>query len=442
MTANLGNHAIVVGAGMGGLAAAAALAPSFTRVTILDRSSLTADIAVRLGAGQGAHTHQLLKGGEDALERLLPGFTAALQQAGGVDLRMGLDIKFLDFGGVLPDHDAGFSVTALSRPAYEALLRGRVAALPNVTIRDETPVKRFIIEAGRCTGLELETADVLSADLVADATGMTGPLAQQLAEDGHARFETENIRINVAYTTGRFAMPPEYRGEKKGFFVLPGPPSTGFGLLLPIENNEWILSLGARGANPVPRDLPGFLANAKGFPASDIYDRIRNAELRSDLRTFRKTFVTRRRFDTSAAWPARLIPIGDTFSSVNPTYGQGMTVAALQADTLANLLAAQPPLDSLASAYLPAAFEISDRAWGLAINSDYVYAETEGERPPNFPVARAMASVLRKLCETDPDFITFRYRLGHMLDTNETLRSGPLAMRFFAALQGAMAPQN
>lgn len=440
MAERTGQHAIVVGAGMGGLAAAAALAPHFARVTLLDRDRLPDDASVRMGVGQGAHTHQLIKGGEEALERLLPGFTKSLQAAGGVDLRMGLDIKFLDFGGVLPDEDCGFSVTALSRPVYEKLLRDAVAALPGVTIRDETPVRRFTIEAGACTGVELETGETLAADLVVDATGMNGPLAQQLADDGHAAFETESVKINVAYTTGRFAQPPEYRGEKKGFFVLPGPPSSSFGLLLPIENNQWILSLGARGPNAVPRDLDGFLANAKSYPTPDIYDRIRNAELKSDLRTFRKTFVTRRRFDKSTSWPSRLIPIGDAFSSVNPTYGQGMSVAALQADMLSNLLAKHSDLDTLAAAYLPSAFEISDRAWGLAINSDYVYDETEGERPHNFAVSRAIAGVLRKLCDTDPEFVVFRYRLGHMLETNDALRSGALAIKFFTALQGAMAP--
>jgi len=48
-------------------------------------------------------------------------------------------VKVYDFGGWMEDCDAGFSVTSLSRPAYESVLRNRVAALPNITLRGETP---------------------------------------------------------------------------------------------------------------------------------------------------------------------------------------------------------------------------------------------------------------------------------------------------------------
>ena len=65
-----GSRAIVVGAGIGGLAAAAALSQHMSDVLVIDRDILLHDNAARLGVGQGAHTHQLLKAGELALERL------------------------------------------------------------------------------------------------------------------------------------------------------------------------------------------------------------------------------------------------------------------------------------------------------------------------------------------------------------------------------------
>ncbi len=435
-------HALVVGAGIGGLAAAAALARHAARVTVLDRDALPDQPAARPGVGQGAHIHQLLKGGEDSLERLLPGFSAALRAAGAVPMRCGLDIDFLDFGGPLPPVDAGFDVASLSRPAYEKVLRDCVAVLPNVTIRDAAAARRLVVEDGVCTGVELDDGSLLQADLVVDATGLTAPLADQLAADGHAEFETENIRINVAYTTGRFAKPEKWRGEKRGFFFLPAAPNTRFGLLLPVENEEWIVALGGRGANTPPRDLAGFLDYAAQSDAPGIHERLKQAELLAPLRTYRKAFATRRRFDRAAKWPARLVSLGDAMSSINPTYGQGMSVAALQADLLEQKLAQGATMGDLAAAFLPEAFAISDRAWSLAINSDYAYPETEGQRPENFAMSRNIAAVLRRLCQTEPDFAIFRYRLAHMLETPNALRDGPLAIRFFTALQGSMAPDN
>jgi 2-polyprenyl-6-methoxyphenol hydroxylase-like FAD-dependent oxidoreductase len=434
-----GSKAIVVGAGIGGLAAAAALSQHMSDVLVIDRDILLHDNAARLGVGQGAHTHQLLKAGELALERLLPGITDNFVAAGAVQMTVGRDVKVYDFGGWMDDCDAGFTVTSLSRPAYEGVLRRRVVALENVRFHSETPVRRFVVEDGHCTGVQLEDGAILAADLVVDSTGLTAPLLHQLQEEGHAEFPTEEIRINVAYTTGRFRRPEKWRDDQIGYFVLPSPPDTHFGLMLPIEDGQWILSLGARGGAVPPRDLQAFKEYAKGLVEPHVYERIKDAEVVGELRTFRKPTATRHRIWEATKWPQRLIPIGDAMSSVNPTYGQGMTVAACEADALETLLAGQTPLDDLVKAYLAIAGEISGRAWSLSTNSDYVYPETEGERPANFAMSRALAATLRKLADEDMEFRHLRYRLVHMLETADALRSGPLAVRFFTALQGSMA---
>jgi len=434
-----GSTAIVVGAGIGGLAAAAALSRHVKEVVVVDRDALPDTASPRLGVGQGAHTHQLLKAGELALERLLPGITRDFVAAGAVEMTVGQDVKVYDFGGWMDDCDAGFTVTSLSRPVYESVLRTRVAALRNVRFMAESPVRRFVVEDSRCTGVELEDGARLQADIVVDSTGLTAPLLQQLRDDGHAEFPTEEIRINVAYTTGRFRRPEKWRNEQLGFFILPSPPDTHFGLMLPIEDGQWILSLGRRGGAVPPRDPQGFKDYAMGLVQPHVYERIKDAEVVGELRTFRKPTATRHRIWEATKWPTRLIPIGDAMSSVNPTYGQGMTVAACEAEALASLLAGATPPDDLASRYLAIAGQISDRAWSLSINSDYVYPETEGERPANFAMSRALAATLRKLADEDLEFRRLRYRLVHMIESADALRTGPLAVRFFTALQGSMA---
>lgn len=442
MGAQIGKRAIVTGGGIAGLSAAAALAGRFGEVIVLDRDALPDGVAVRMGAGQGAHLHQLLKAGEQALEKLLPGVTDGFYAAGARRMRVGRDVKVFDFGGWMDECDAGFDVTSLSRPAYEAVVRTRVAALPGVSIRAETPVKRFVVSDGRCTGVELEDGAILNTDLVVDASGMTAPLIGQLVADGHAAFDTEEVRINVAYSTVRFHQPEKWRGEATGFFLLPGPPGTRFGFLLPIEGDQWILSVGARGKNSPPRTVAEMLAYAEQFDPA-IHERVRDAEPASDLKTFRKPTATRRKIWEAGKWPERLLPIGDALSSVNPTYGQGMTVAACVAEALADQLdkriADGAGLDGLAGEYLTAAGEISGRAWSLSINSDYVYEETEGERPATYAMNRAVAATLRRLADEDLEFRALRYRLVHMVDSANALREGPMGIRFFTALQGSMA---
>jgi 2-polyprenyl-6-methoxyphenol hydroxylase-like FAD-dependent oxidoreductase len=85
MTATLiGKQAVVVGAGMGGLTAARALADYFERVVVLERDTLPTDAAHRVGTPQSKHVHALLGGGQRALGDLFPGFEGDLARAGAV----------------------------------------------------------------------------------------------------------------------------------------------------------------------------------------------------------------------------------------------------------------------------------------------------------------------------------------------------------------------
>ena len=78
----LGGRAVVIGAGMGGLAAAGALAKYFERVDILERDRLTASIGSRSGTPQDRHPHGLMAGGLRALDQIFPGFESGLTAAG------------------------------------------------------------------------------------------------------------------------------------------------------------------------------------------------------------------------------------------------------------------------------------------------------------------------------------------------------------------------
>ncbi len=131
-------------------------------------------------------------------------------------------------------------------------------------------------------------------------------------------------------------------------------------------------------------------------------------------------------------------------TSFNPTFGQGMTVAAVQAGALAKILAERVAsgggLNGLGAAYFPPAEAIAAAAWNLAIGSDYSYAETEGERPADFAQQQFAGRVMRQLAGTDPDFLVLRMRMGHMLESGAALREGPLAERFAAAMKAASQP--
>jgi 2-polyprenyl-6-methoxyphenol hydroxylase-like FAD-dependent oxidoreductase len=112
-------HVIVVGAGMGGLAAAKALSAHFDQVTMLERDRLPSDATPRQGTPQARHLHALLAGGLLALNELLPGIETELEQAGAVRLTpqsLRLDRPGFD---PYPQRDLGLSWLSISRPMLE-----------------------------------------------------------------------------------------------------------------------------------------------------------------------------------------------------------------------------------------------------------------------------------------------------------------------------------
>src|SRR6185503_12631952 len=78
------NHAIVIGASMGGLLAARALADRFARVTLIERDAIAPEPVQRKGVPQGEHAHGLLARGREIIEEFFPGISAELESRGAL----------------------------------------------------------------------------------------------------------------------------------------------------------------------------------------------------------------------------------------------------------------------------------------------------------------------------------------------------------------------
>src|SRR6516225_317325 len=174
MAAVIGKQAIVVGAGIVGLAAAGAAADHFEHVIILERDSLPSSVQPRAGTPQAPHTHALLGGGKLALESLFPGFTAALTEAGAVSYRAGLDL-LAELPGFdpFPQRDVGWDAYAMSRPLIEYVVRQQLERRRNIEFRDRCRVEEIVMTDG--TGGSVDAVrladrggagEILAADLV------------------------------------------------------------------------------------------------------------------------------------------------------------------------------------------------------------------------------------------------------------------------------------
>jgi 2-polyprenyl-6-methoxyphenol hydroxylase-like FAD-dependent oxidoreductase len=274
MSPQVGRQAVVVGAGLAGLAAARALTDHFERVIVLERDELPLGSAHRPGTPQSRHLHGLLASGLSALNDLFPGFEDDLERAGAVPLRVGLDIRVERPGYYpFPQRDLGWVTRSMSRPLLELTLRQRVARCVNIELQQNCRIQKFVAAPGAASivGVICEDAggsgEMVPADLVVDASGRGSLTLELVQSDGRTLPEETSIGIDIEYATSVFAIPNDAPTDWKGVMVSGAAPEDARGaLLLPIEGNRWIVSLGEAHSEGLPTDEEGFLACLRQLP--------------------------------------------------------------------------------------------------------------------------------------------------------------------------------
>lgn len=400
-TGERGGSAVVVGAGMAGLFAARVLADEFRTVTVVERDSLPADATARGGAPQGRHVHILLSAGRATLSDLFPGFGEDVVAAGGLIIDGASDLKHYDEGDFLADGTGRIPIYTASRPVFERIVRRRVADVDGVELRPNCRWTDYLTDGDGVAGVAVASADgetrTLAADLVVDATGRTSRTPAWLADHGFERPETDEVRVDIAYSTARLERDP---GERRMLFVPPSPPRTRGGAAFPIEDDRWQVTLfGLHGDHP-PADVDGLTDFAASLPVPHL-ERLLDARPLASEDVAHYPFRTslRRRYEDLDEFPDGLLVVGDAVSSFNPIYGQGMTVAALEALTLHHTLAGGR--EKLAARFFEDATAVVDTAWTLAVGADFAFEETDGPRPRGTGLTNRYLARLIRAAHTD-----------------------------------------
>jgi 2-polyprenyl-6-methoxyphenol hydroxylase-like FAD-dependent oxidoreductase len=371
---------IVVGASMAGLLAARAMAEHADHVVVLERDPLAAGSGPRRGVPQGRHAHAILAAGLRRIEGWFPGFSDELV-AGGAVAGDGGDAIWWQAGALKVRADVGVRAISASRPMLEAAVRRRLLATPGVEIRSGAGVGSLQLEGDRVTGVVADGA-VVRAQLVIDATGRNTRLLGQLAAAGHEAPKTSQVVIDMSYAT---RLLPRTAGDIGAMYcvVAPTPPGEDrFGVLLPIEGDRWILTMGGFHGDRAPTDDAGYLQFARSLPHPAIAELLARVEPLSEVMTHRLASNQRRHFERLGRVPAGYVAIGDAVCSFNPIYGQGMSSAALQAEALAGV-AARYQLDSaaLGRAFYRRAAKVVNNPWQIAAGSDFLHPATTGPKP-------------------------------------------------------------
>lgn len=345
-------HAVVVGGSMGGMFAARVLADHFRRVTVVDRDWFPGESEHRKGVPQSHHAHAMLARGQGIPERLFPGIIGELRGAGAL---AGGSLCVVALAGKLASTELEGDGAFASRVLLEWAVRRRVAALGGVSFVRATEVTSLASTAdgGRVTGVRLRprvgdgdtvggASGVLEADLVVDASGRRSRAPRWLEDLGYDAPAEETINSGLGYASRFYEKPEGFLSEWDGIIINARPPrNPRAGLILPIEDGKWHVTLAGYAENYPPTDEEGFMRWARDLPDPSLYESIRVARPITPIRAYRTPTNRLRHFEKMVGRPERFVATGDSVCAFNPIYGQGMTTSALDALVLDESLRGQ-----------------------------------------------------------------------------------------------------
>jgi 2-polyprenyl-6-methoxyphenol hydroxylase-like FAD-dependent oxidoreductase len=444
-----GQHAVVVGSGICGLAAARVLSDRGARVTMLERdtepdATSPSEAFVswkRKGAPQVRHSHAFLGLLRSLLRDKYPDLLDALRAAGAAELDM-LErppLTLPPLGREPGDED--LVALGCRRTTFEWVVRRNILARPGVVLVPGAQVHGLLATHASppaITGVRYGEGVELAADLVVDASGRHSRAPEWLAAIGAAAPREKQEPSGIIYYT-RF-----YRFRDG---AEPPPPSTYPGAadynwikyaIFPADDRTFSITFAIALAFPRLKVLarPGaFDEMARALPALAPWVAPERSEPIGDPQHPVQAMgglINRVRRFTVDGRPVALgfFALGDAAYCTNPLYGRGCAQAFLHADLLGQALDAHP--GDLAAA----ALTLAHRA-RLAIEPFYrasVIADRDAVRKAEGRRPRRIGDRLRQrffedgvIVATRCDPVVFRafLRMFNMLESPEQAFGSP-----------------
>jgi 2-polyprenyl-6-methoxyphenol hydroxylase-like FAD-dependent oxidoreductase len=402
-------HAVVIGGSVAGLTAARALSESFDRVTIVERDVLPEGAEHRPGVPQARQLHVILPLGAAVMEEFFPGFKQELMDAGCSTFDEVNDTPWFGRVGWRARRDSDVTLIGFRRPLLEDVVRRRVLAIPSVDVVTATVTGLLGSEDGaRVAGVTIagDESSTIDADLVVDASGRGSRSPKWLQALGYERPEEQHIRAYYGYAS-RFVRVDESKLPQglRGVITMPFPGNTRGGCFLPSDNGLYTCcAMGAMRDYP-PGDEDEFMEFLRGAASPLLAQMAEASEPVTEINTYQHPGNQRRLWEQVERRPRGFIPIGDSVASFNPIYGQGMTVAALEAQKLRDRIASlDGDLDALPDAFMADLVAACEFAFSIAAGSDANYPGAtfvNAEPPP--PEQAEFFAAAEQVATEDPD---------------------------------------
>ena len=284
------------------------------------------------------------------------------------------------------------------------------------------------------TGVDVRAVDgpdghrVLDADLVVDASGRLSRADSWLTDIGCGNFSQTQIDSKVSYASRIYRIPDGFRADWKLAMLFSRPPSMARGYLYPIEDHQWIVALmGTAGEHP-PTEEDGFGSFAHDLRHRVIADALATAEPVTPIRSYRGTANRWWHYQRAHRWPDRFVVLCDAVCAFNPIYGQGMSSAAIAAETLdaclrdTQMWSAADRHRGWARNFQQRLARVNTDLWMMATREDLRYPSTTGAKVT--PVTRLQHRYLNRVgiaATRDPAVAHAYSRVFGLLDNPRSL---------------------
>jgi 2-polyprenyl-6-methoxyphenol hydroxylase-like FAD-dependent oxidoreductase len=400
---------LVVGGGIGGLAAALAFARAGHPVTVVERDQLPAPGSAeeafateRRGAPQSHQTHGFLARVMVLLRDRFPDVLADLLAQGGSTMR-----GLAALGEPQPG-DEDLHVLIVRRTTFEWVLRRAVEAESGVDLRTGVGVAGVTVKGidpvPAVDGVLTDAGERIPADIVVAATGRRGDVPEWLRR--HGVEITEKV-----HESGLMYLTQWYRRSDELDLVIDPKLAGDLGfvkyLAVPGDGRTVSITLAVRTADRDLRDALGgtdrFGAACRDLPGPDRFFAGRMDPI-GGIRPMSGLINRIRCFTDGDGQPlvTGLSAVGDAHTCTNPLYGRGCSLAVLQAILLA-AAAADHPGDAVgrARAYEAACRREVEPWWHVSVQMDRAGADPAGFAAGGREAARGLAAVLAASA-TDP----------------------------------------
>lgn len=449
--------AFVIGASMAGMMAARALSNHYAKVLILERDpkpkpEADARTTPAKGVPQSDHLHILLDSGLQAIEHYFPGIIQDMLKTEAQTVAMASELHWFQHGAWKIQARNGPVSYTQHRRSLDKHIRARLEQLPNIQFIYDCTVEGVLWDsqgeniAGVNIVQKSGATSQLDADMLIDASGKGSRMLEWLnaapyeaSERGHAnppwnKFPApprDLLPINLCYVS-RIYQKPTSLPEWKALAISPLPQLPRGGVLMPIDASHWLVTLfGYCGEHP-STSPEAFLEFAKTLAIPDLYNAIAQATPLTEPVKFRYPQSVRQRLDKVQDFPGGVLLIGDAMCSLDPVFGQGMTLACKEAvllDTLLKSLGNAGSLQNLRKKYFKQARKVINDAWIITEGEVLRFGKMPGKRTLKVRITQWYTGHVFQLCTEHEDIYLDLIDLIHLKCGPERLMRPAILVR-------------